>query len=81
MARPKTLNMVKLKKTLKKYEADHKDWKARIRQAVNDGEHKTADSAIKMLTKTRDGLYKMIEHIEAHSAKKRLKTEIQPDAE
>jgi phage shock protein A len=75
MARIKTLNVDKLKATLKKTEADHKDWKARIRQAVDDGEHKAADTAIKLLTKSRDGLHKLLSHVEAHSAKKRPKNE------
>ena len=77
MARPKTLNMDKLKASVKKAEADHKDWKARIRQAVDDGEHKAADTAIKMLTKSRDGLHKLLEHVEAHATKKRPKTDSQ----
>jgi hypothetical protein len=75
LARPKTLNVEKLKATLKKTDANHKDWKTRIKQAVNDGEHKTADAAIKLLTKSRDGLHKVLAHVEAHSAKKRPKVE------
>ena len=75
MARPKTLNMDKLKAALKKTDADHKDWKARICQAVDDGEHKAADSAIKMLTKSRDGLHKLLERVEAHASKKRPKVD------
>ena len=71
MARAKTLNMDKLKASMKKAQAEHKDLKGRIRQAVNDGEHKTAETAIKLLTRTRDGLHKMIEHVEAHATKKR----------
>ena len=73
MARPKKLNMVKLKTSVKKTEADLKDWKGRIQQAVNDGEHKTADAAIKLLTKSRDGIQKLLTQIEAHSAKKSSK--------
>jgi predicted transcriptional regulator len=75
MARAKTLNMDKLKATMKKTDEHHKDLKTRIRQAIDDGEHKTADTAIKLLTKSRDGLHKLIEHVEGHSAKKRPKTE------
>ena len=74
MARPKSLNMEKLKAAVKKADIDHKDWKARIRQAVDDGEHKAADTAIKLLTKSRDGLHKVLEHVEAHASKKRPKT-------
>ena len=73
MARTKTLNMDKLKTTLKKSDEHHKDLKVRIRQAIDDGEHKAADAAIKLLTKSRDGLHKMLEHVEAHAAKKRPK--------
>jgi predicted transcriptional regulator len=76
MAKPKRLNMDKLKVTLKKTEANHKDWKTRIRQAVDDGEHKTADAAIKLLTKSRDGLQKLLTQVEAHSNKKRPKAEM-----
>ena len=75
MAKAKRLNMDKLKTTLKKTASDHKDWKVRIRQAVDDGEHKTADAAIKLLTKSREGLEKLLAHVEAHSAKKRPKTD------
>jgi hypothetical protein len=75
MARPKTLNMDKMKVTLKKTECDLKDWKTRIRQAVDSGEHKTAEAAIKLLTKSRDGLHKMLEQVEAHATKKKPKAE------
>ena len=75
MARAKKLNMDKLKMTLKKTDEHHKDLKVRIRQAIDDGEHKAADAAIKLLTKSRDGLHKMLTHVEAHAAKKRPKTD------
>lgn len=75
MAKTKKLNMDKLKVSVKKTESDLRDWKVRIRQAVDDGEHKTAHAAIKLLTKSRDGLQKLIDHVEAHSARKRPKAE------
>ncbi len=75
MAKPKTLNMDKLKSSVKKSAADHKDLKVRIKQAVNDGEHKAADTAIRLLTKTRDGLQKLLEHVEGHSNKAKAKAE------
>jgi hypothetical protein len=75
MARPKKLNMVKMKTSLKRAEADLKDWKTRIRQAVDSGEHKTAEAAIKLLTKSKDGLEKLLNHVETHAEKKRPKAE------
>ena len=79
MAKAKKIDIAKLKESVKKADANHKDWKARITQAVNDGEHKTADAAIKLLTKSRDGLHKLITHVEAHSLKKRPKTDSATD--
>ena len=73
MAGTKKLNMDKFKTSVKKAQDDHKDWTARIKQAVNDGEHKAANSAIKMLTKTRDSLHKLVEHVQTHSDKKKPK--------
>ena len=73
MAKAKSLNMDKLKSSMSKAKIDHKDWKQRIRQAVNDGEHRTADAAIKLLTKSRDSLHKLLSHVEAHAEKKRPK--------
>jgi hypothetical protein len=67
--------MVKMKTSLKRTEAELRDWRLRIRQAVDDGEHKTAEVAIKLLTKSRDGIQKLLTHVEAHSAKKRTKAE------
>ena len=75
MAKPKKIDIKKLKESVKKIDLNHKDWKARITQAVNDGEHKTADAAIKLLTKSRDALHKLIATVEAHSEKKRPKAE------
>ena len=75
MARPKILNMEKLKASLKKTEAEMADWKLRIRTAVDSGEHKAAEAAIKLLHKSRAGMHKVIEHVEAHATKKRPKTE------
>ena len=60
---------------VKKSAADHKDLKVRIKQAVNDGEHKAADTAIRLLTKTRDGLQKLLDHVEGHSNKAKAKAE------
>ena len=76
MAKAKKLDLTKLKETMKKTDATHQDWKARIKNAVDEGEHKTADAAIKLLTKSRDGLHKLLAHVEAHSAKKRPKPEM-----
>lgn len=73
MAKMKKLDMAKLKTTLGKHAEGHSDFKERIKNAINDGEHKAAETAIKQLTKARDGLHKMIEHVESHLAKKRPK--------
>ena len=75
MAKPKKLNMDKLKASVKKSATEHKDLKLRIKSAVNNGEHKAADTAIRLLTKTRDGLQKMLEHVEGHSTKAKAKAE------
>jgi hypothetical protein len=76
MAKTKTLNMDKMKSKLKKTEGDFKDWKARIRQAVDDGEHKSADTAIKLLTRSRDSIQKLLTHVEGHATKKRPKADM-----
>ena len=75
MARPKKLNLDKMKISIKRTQGDLKDWKMRIKQTVDDGEHKTADAAIKLLAKSRDGLQKLLTYVEAHSAKKKPKAE------
>ena len=75
MAKTKKLNLDKIKVSVKRNAANHKDWKVRIRQAVDNGEHKTADAAIKLLTKSRDGLQKLLEQVEGHSTKKKAKSE------
>ena len=71
MAKKKPMDLSKLKESVKKADAHHKDWKEKIKQAVNDGEHKAADAAIKLLAKSRDSLHKILSHVEAHSEKKR----------
>ena len=73
MAKAKKLDLSKLKDAAKKTEATHKDWTARLTQAITDGEHKTADAAVKILTKSRDSLHKLLTRVEAHSAKTHAK--------
>ncbi len=75
MARAKKLDMTKVKSTLQKHTDDHSDWKERVKSAVDSGEHKIADTAIKAMKKTRDSLHKVIEHVEAHAEKKRPKSD------
>ena len=54
---------------------EHKDLKLRIKTAVNNGERKAADTAIRLLTKTRDSLQKMLDNVEGHSTKAKAKME------
>ena len=73
MAKTKKLDMSKMKMTLGKHSEGHADLKERIKNSINDGEHKAAEMAIKHLHKMKDGLHKMIEHVESHAAKKKPK--------
>ena len=66
----KKFDIDKMKTHFAKTDALHKDWKEQIKQAINDGEHKVADAATKLLTKSRDSLHKVL-YVEAHSEKKR----------
>ena len=45
-------------------------------QDVNEGEHKTASTAIKLLRKSRDALQKLITQVEAHSEKMRPEVDL-----
>ena len=73
MARTKKLDVSKVKATITKATGHHADFKERIKIAINEGEHKSAEAAIKILTKSRDNLNKMIENVESHLEKKRPK--------
>ena len=67
----KKFDLDKMKAHLAKTDSQHKDWKEQIKQAINDGEHKVADAATKLLSKSRDSLHKVLEHVETHSTKKK----------
>lgn len=69
----KSMNMPKFREILKDHGAQHKSWKKDIKEAIKNGEHKAAGSAIKMLHKSKDALNKMVEHVSGHADKKRPK--------
>ena len=73
MAKKKKLNMDKMKSTLKRNVEHHANWKETIRNAVDAGEHRTADTAIKLLHKSKAAIHKLIEHVEGHSTKAKAK--------
>ena len=69
----KKMNMAKFRGTVKRTAAHQKDWKKRIKAAIDNGEHGAAESAIKMLHKSKEAIHKLLDHVEKHHARKKPK--------